>query len=606
MIKVENLTFRYGDADKPAVRDVSLEIGDGEFVLITGPSGGGKSTLCRCFNGLIPHFYGGRIAGRVEVNGLDVTQHSTRELAATVGMIFQDPENQLVAVDAEREIAFGMENLAFPRDLIAKRMEESLDTLDISAIRRRRIQELSGGEKQKVVIASVLALHPNILVLDEPTSELDPKGAEEVLTTVGRLNDELGLTVILIEHRLDRVAQYVDRLIVLCQGTIVADGPPRHVLGEGKITDTGVGIPPIINLARGLRERGIGSGETPLTVKEGRIAFGKVFQGCFGLSRDGDATAGRSDGKNLAHPVVASLLPPSLRGARRLTGDEAISKRDSSPLANGSEQAPQPPLIEVKKLWHAYPGGCVALKGINLNIYEGEFVAIMGRNASGKTTLVKHINGLLKPTRGEVTVSGIGTGEATIAELARKVGFVFQNPNDHLFADTVEEEIAFTLRNFGFNDEETAMRVDEMLERFNLQEYRRQYPRSLSGGEKQRVALASVIAAHPRILILDEPTRGMEYRLKKELMAFLKEYRGQGGAVILVTHDVETVAEHADKVMLLSEGRIVVYGGKREVLSGALLFSPQINRLVQAFEGYGVPGDILTADEALEILSPSR
>jgi len=560
LIKIENLTFWYEDAATPAVREVSLEIEDGEFVLITGPSGGGKSTLCRCLNGLIPHFYGGRITGRVEVNGLDITRHSTPELAAKVGMIFQDPENQLVAVDAEREIAFGMENLAFPGELIAKRMEESLDTLGISAIRHRRMQELSGGEKQKVVIASVLALHPGILVLDEPTSELDPGSAEEVLTAVGRLNDELGLTVILVEHRLDRVAQHADRLIVLSKGAVIADGSPRSVLGGDKISDTGVGLPPIISLARRLRERGIGSGETPLTVKEGRMALGKVFQSRFGLSRGGSAPA-------------APPEPPNHH-----------------------------PLIEIKKLWHAYPGGRVALRDINLSLYEGEFIAVMGRNASGKTTLVKHINGLLKPTKGDVTVGGINTREATIAELARKVGFVFQNPNDHLFADTVEEEIAFTLKNFGFNGKEAAARVDEMLERFNLGEYRKHYPRSLSGGEKQRVALASVMAAHPRILILDEPTRGMEYRLKRELMEFLGDYRRHGGAVILVTHDVETVAEHADRVLLLSEGRLVVCGSRREVLSGALLFSPQINRLVQAFEGYGVPGDILTADEVLEML----
>jgi energy-coupling factor transport system ATP-binding protein len=261
------------------------------------------------------------------------------------------------------------------------------------------------------------------------------------------------------------------------------------------------------------------------------------------------------------------------------------------------------PIININKLWHAYSNEVTALKDVSLTIREGEFVAVMGRNASGKTTLVKHINGLLKPTKGSVIVNGINTREATIAELARKVGFVFQNPNDHLFADTVEEEIAFTLKNLGFADGDAALRVDEMLGRFNLRGYRKQYPRSLSGGEKQRVALASVIVAHPKVLILDEPTRGMEYKLKSELMEFLNEYRSQGNAVILVTHDVETVAEHADRVILLSEGKIVVDGNKREVLSRALLFSPQINRLVQAFEKYGVPGDILTAGEALEILT---
>jgi energy-coupling factor transport system ATP-binding protein len=555
LIEIENLTFCYGGTEKPALQGVNLEVRDGEFILITGPSGGGKSSLCRCLNGLIPHFYGGKISGRVEVQGLNIVEQSTKELATKVGMIFQDPENQLVAMDVEREIAFGLENLAFPRDLIAKRMEESLDTLGISGLRYRQVHELSGGEKQKVVIASVLALHPDVLVLDEPTSELDPKGAEEVLNAIERLNDELGITVILIEHRLDRVAHLVDRLIILHEGRIIADGAPRQVLSEGEITNIGVGIPPIIRLVQGLRNKGISIDETPLTVREGRSMLDGVF-------------------RNAKMPVF-----------------QKKKRLDDKPIVN------------IDKLWHAYSNEVTALKDVSLTICEGEFVAIMGRNASGKTTLVKHINGLLKPTKGRVKVGGIHTREATIAELAQKVGFVFQNPNDHLFADTVEEEIAFTLKNLGFKGGEIASRVDEMLKRFNLIPYRHQYPRFLSGGEKQRVALASVLAAHPKMLILDEPTRGMEYKLKSELMGFLNEYRSQGNTVILVTHDVETVAEHADRVILLSEGKVVVDGNKREVLSKALLFSPQINRLVQAFEKYDAPGDILTADEALETLT---
>ncbi len=435
-------------------------------------------------------------------------------------------------------------------------MEESLDTLGISALRYRQVHELSGGEKQKVVIASVLALHPEILILDEPTSELDPKSAEEVLSIVQRLNDELGLTVILIEHRLDRVIQHVDRLIVLDQGRVVADGNTRDVLSKNyqEISEIGVGMPPIIRLAHELENRGISMSGTPLTVKEGRIMLSRVF-----------------------HKTFEQLPQHSKKG-------------DSKPV------------IEVEKLWHVYPEGTAALKNISLKIDEGEFIAIMGRNASGKTTLVKHFNSLLKPTRGVVAVDGIDTRKATIAELARKVGFIFQNPNDHLFADTVEEEIGFSLRNLGLRNGEIGSRVNHVLERFKLEAYRGQYPRSLSGGEKQRVALASVIAIQPKILILDEPTRGMEYRLKSELMNFLNEYRTQGNTVILVTHDVETVAEHANRVMLLSEGRIVVDGHKRDVLSGALLFSPQINRLVQAFDKYGVPGNILTVEELLQIL----
>lgn len=554
MIKIENFTFCYGDAGKPALKDINLRIGDGEFILVTGPSGGGKSSLCRCFNGLIPHFYGGRVAGKVEVQGIDVISHSTKDLATKVGMIFQDPENQLVAMDVEREIAFGMENLGFPRMLIAKRLEESLDTLGISALRCKQIHELSGGEKQKVAIASVLALHPSILVLDEPTSELDPKSAEEVLSVAEQLNDELGLTVILIEHRLDRVAQHADRLIIMSHGEVVADGDPRQVLSSKKPREIGVGIPPITKLVQGIRDRGINIDETPLTVKEGRSMLDGVFQ------------------------------------------------RASGQVPQHAQKSHGKPIVEVEKLWYVYPTGVTALKGVSLKVCEGEFVAIMGRNASGKTTLVKHINGLLKPTRGIVTVDGIDTRKATVAELARKVGFVFQNPNDHLFADTVEEEIALTLKNLGADGGEIESTVEEILERFNVKEYRKQYPRYLSGGEKQRVALASVIVARPKVLILDEPTRGMDYRLKSQLMAFLNEYRSMGNTVIVVTHDVETVAEHADRVILLSEGGVVVDGNKREVLSKALLFSPQINRLLQAFAKYGVPEDVLTVDEALDLL----
>ena len=559
MISIENLTFSYSDINHPALKGINLEIGEGEFVLVTGPSGGGKSSLCRCLNGLIPHFYGGKIYGRVLIDGMDTRRHSTKELASRVGFVFQDPENQLVSMDVEREIAFGLENLAFPRDLIAKRVEESLDTLGIASLRYRQLSELSGGEKQKVAIASVLALHPSILVLDEPTSELDPKGAEEVLSVITRLNDELGLTVILIEHRLDRVLQYADRLIVLNEGMVAVDGEVRDVVTNRypELSGIGIGIPPMIRLVQGLRDRGIKIDKVPLTIKEGRAIVRKAFEN----------TPPAQDTNGGSGPEIAS------------------------------------PLVEVKRLWYTYPSGLIALRNINLKIGEAEFITIMGRNASGKTTLAKHFNRLLVPTKGRIKVSGIDTRDATIAELARKVGFVFQNPNDHLFADTVGDEIAFTLKNLGFSREEIELRTAEMLKRFELKEYRNQYPRSLSGGEKQRVALASVLVTKPKVLILDEPTRGMDYRLKSELMRFLEAYRSEGNTVILITHDVEIVAEYADRVILLSEGKVIVDGEKHQVLSQALLFSPQINRLAQSFERYGVSNKILTVSEALGILS---
>lgn len=557
MIEFSNFSFRYGDNDDYALKNIDTRIEDGEFVLVSGPSGGGKSSFCRCINSLIPHFYGGIVSGDVTVNGLSIRTTTPRELARTVGMTFQDPENQLTATDVEREIVFGMENLGFDRKLMSKRLEESLDSIGIAHLRHRAIPELSGGEKQKIAIAAVLALHPRILVMDEPTSELDPKGAEEVLSVVQRLNDELGFTVILIEHRLERVIHLVDRIMLIHQGELIADGSPRDVLSDHRILEIGVGVPPLISLANQLRKQGHPVETVPMTVKEGRGILGRVFK---------EATI---------RPVSRTPLP-----------------------VNGKE-----PVIRVQKLWYAYDTGTTALRRIEMDINPGELVAIMGRNASGKSTLIKHFNGLLKPTRGEVCINGQKTEKFSVAQLARTVGLVFQNPDDHLFADTVEEEIGLTMKNLGWKQSDIAQRVNELLSQFRLERYRRQYPRHLSGGEKQRVALASMIAPLPGILALDEPTRGMDHGLKRELMTFLRDYCEEGNTVILVSHDVETVAEYADRVILMSEGRIIVDGDRYEVLSEALLFSPQINRLVQSFGTYGVPADILTVEEALQLLS---
>jgi energy-coupling factor transporter ATP-binding protein EcfA2 len=553
LIELHNLTFIYNGADEPALRDINLKIEDGEFVLITGPSGGGKSTLCRCFNGLVPHFYGGTISGKAEVQGADILQHSTKELALKVGMVFQDPENQLVTTDVEREIAFGLENLGYSRALIARRIEEALDTAGIAGLRFKRLVELSGGEKQKVAIASVLALHPEVLVLDEPTSELDPQSAEEVLRLLERLNDELGITVILVEHRLDRVIHLVDRVIVMNQGEIVADGHPRQVMSRADTPALGIGLPPVIGLIQQLQKRGFDIKQMPLTVKEARLSL-----------------------KNFIRNTKPAIF------------------------TNGTSATQ--PAIYIKKLSFSY-GDTVALRDINLEVNQGEFIAIMGRNASGKTTLIKHLNGLLLPTKGKVLVKGIDTRGSSVAELSRHVGYIFQNPNDHLFADTVEEEVGLGLKNTGLEASRIMSTVENTMSAFGLTRYRRSYPRYLSGGEKQRVALASVLVTRPEVIVLDEPTRGMDYRLKRDLVSFLDDYRKQDKTVIMVTHDVEMIAECADRVILLSEGRAVVDSNKREVLSKALLFSPQINRLAQALSDCGIDDTTLTVDEMIRQIS---
>jgi energy-coupling factor transport system ATP-binding protein len=551
LIKFKDFSYCYGCQDEQALHGINLQIDDGEFVLISGPSGSGKSSIGRCLNGLIPHFYGGSVQGSITVQGLDVLKTNTAVMAARVGMVFQDPENQIVSTSVEREIAFGPENLAYPAGLIARRIEESLDTMGIFNLRGRDIKDLSGGEKQKVAIAAVLALHPEILVLDEPTSELDPQSAEDVLSIVKRLNDELGITVVMIEHRLDRLIPYIDRLIIMDKGCIALDGGMRRILAENydALIKTGVGAPPVVRLAKMLNNTPAGFDGLPLTVKEGRLELKKTV---------------------LRAPPKQIALPKGQAG-------QAI--------------------IRIDRLHYSYPSGRVALKNINLEIYRGELAAIMGRNASGKSTLVRHLNGLLKPTRGQVLIDGVDTRKTSTALLASKIGLVFQNPDDHLFADTVENEVGFALKNCGFKTAEIQARVEDITRKFGLEGYLQRYPRSLSGGEKQRVVLASVLATRPEILVLDEPTRGMQQGLKDDLMGYLKEYRRTGGTVILVSHDVETVAEYADRVILLSEGELVTAGSKYEVLARALLFSPQINRLVQSFSLQGLAGDILTPAE---------
>lgn len=554
MIEIEDLSFTYNGAAEPALRRVSLHIEDGEFVLLTGPSGCGKSTLCRCLNGLVPHFYGGAMAGRVMIGEADTKKHATREPSTIVGMVFQDPENQLLTDDLEREIAFGLENIGLPPQLMRRRVEEGIHAVGLAALRRRPLRELSGGEKQRVALASVLAMHPRVLVLDEPTSQLDPQAAEDVLHTVKRLNDDLGITVVLVEHRMDRVIHLVDRVVVLDQGRLVADGPPRQVMAGTEVVRLGIGLPPLVQLVGQLRKAGLVDGAIPLTVKEGRAVLREE------LKRAGPA----------AVPATAPCY-----------GDVRI---------------------EFERVWHTYDSGVTALRNVSLQVRSGEFVAIMGANGSGKTTLAKHLNALLKPTRGAVRVGGVDIRDATPAQMARHVGYLFQNPNDHLVADTVEEEVAFTLKNLGFSPEKAAPLVDGALAEFGLEAHRRRYPRSLSGGERQLVALASVVAARPQILVLDEPTRGLEHRLKVRLLGFLDRYRSQGNIVLLISHDVEMIAEGVDRVIMLSEGSVVADGDKRQVLSQALLFSPQINRLLQGFESYGLPQDVLTVAEAAALL----
>ena len=553
-IEFRDFSFVYWEASKPALRDVNLRINDGEFVLIAGRSGCGKTSICRCLNGLIPHFHGGRLSGGVTVAGLDVASSQPRELARQVGMVFQDPENQLIGADVERDVAFGLENMGVPVEEIARRVDEVLALMGLSSLRRRPVSSLSGGEKQRVAIAAALAVRPRILVLDEPSSELDPEGAADLLRFLVDLKTRLGITILAVEHRLERVVEYVDRVVVLDEGRVVADGAPRKVLDSLQSPEEGIGLPPVAALARELRCRGVWDGSTPLSVEEARNAFAPLLQ-----------TFARSDA--------------GLAGNR----------------ANGIR-------VSADDLRYSYDSGTTVLRDVSLAVHGGQMLAVMGRNGSGKTTLIKHFNGLLRPESGTLRVGESDISGMSVATLSRQVGMVFQNPNDHLFAETVEEEILFTLKHAGAQAGDTSSRVDEVLHLFDLEHYRHLYPRSLSGGERQRVALASVVAVRPSVLVLDEPTRGMEYARKLMLMQFLQAYSAEGNAVVLVSHDVETCAAHADAVIVLESGVVRTRGATRPVLANTAPFVPQIGRLLENTPGYGGDSACLTVQDCLEAL----
>ncbi len=529
---VAGLTYSYPDAGVPALHDLTWSVSAGEFVTVTGPSGSGKSTLLRCLNGLTPHFSGGTFDGVVTVAGHDTRHYSPRALARLTGFVFQDPEAQFVTSRVDDELAFGMEQLGVPPLTMRKRVEEVLDLLGIAALRDREIATLSGGERQRVAVAAALALQPAILALDEPTSQLDPWGAEEVLAALTRLNEDLGLTVVLAEHRLERVVSHTDRLTLLARGgTIALDGPPREVLQQMDAGD----LPALLALGRRLDWRPL-----PLSIKEGRAEQRR------------DAARGR----------VPRPAPPD-------------------PTSPGG--TPVARLQRVSAGWERR----AVLREIDLEVRPGELLALMGRNGSGKTTLLRLVAGLHRPTSGQVLLEGQDTAQMHPADIAQTVGYLPQNPSSLFFAETLGAELAFTRKHQkrGTND------PLETLAQVGLAHAIERNPRDLSGGERERAALAAVLVGAPRVLLLDEPTRGMDAARKRELAAILERLRRDGAAILLATHDVELVAETATRVVLLGDGRIVADGGPRAVLSGSLTFATAINKLYGG--GFLTPGDVL-------------
>ncbi|MEV8451647.1 ATP-binding cassette domain-containing protein [Streptomyces sp. NPDC052095] len=546
MITFDHVTVVYDDAPA-ALRDVDLTVEEGELCLVVGHTGVGKSTLLGTVNGLVPHFTGGTLYGRVTVDGRDTADHPPRELADVVGVVGQDPADGFVTDTVEEELAYAMEQLATPPTTMRKRVEETLDLLGLADLRHRALHELSGGQQQRVAIGSVLTAHPRVLVLDEPTSALDPSAAEEVLAAVTRLVHDLGVTVLMAEHRLERVVQYADRILHLPGDGLVRIGDPAEILRTSAIA------PPIVDLGRA-------AGWDP--------------------------------------------LPLSIRDARRRAAPlrTRLAGRTPAPLRPAAPD--RPALLTARKVTVAYQG-VPAVREVDLTLHTGEVTALMGRNGSGKSSLLWALQGTGPRTGGTVGVhedtggagtrSGRGTGATDPhavppAHARRLVGLVPQTPADLLYLESVRQEL-----DEADTESATGESARALLDLLAPGIDDATHPRDLSEGQKLALVLAIQLTAAPKVLLLDEPTRGLDYRAKGQLVDIVAALAAEGRTVVVSTHDVEFAARAADRVVVMAEGDIVADGPTADVIVASPVFAPQTAKIL-------APLPYLTVDQVTAAL----
>ncbi|MCX4974942.1 ABC transporter ATP-binding protein [Streptomyces sp. NBC_00620] len=558
MIRFEDVSVTYDGVAEPTVQGVDFEVPEGELVLLVGPSGVGKSTILGAVSGLVPHFTGGTLRGRVTVAGRDTRTHKPRELADVVGTVGQDPLSHFVTDTVEDELAYGMESLGLAPDVMRRRVEETLDLLGLADLRDRPIATLSGGQQQRVAIGSVLTPHPKVLVLDEPTSALDPAAAEEVLAVLQRLVHDLGTTVLLAEHRLERVIQYADQVVLLpSPGAAPLLGPPSEVMAVSPV------YPPVVALGR-LADWS----PLPLTVRDARRRAGALRE-------------------RLATPT-----PPPVRVSTPTPAPVAGPPRRARFLRKHTSEAPVPQQPAEVEALTVRRGRIEALRRVDLTAAPGETIALMGRNGAGKSTLLGALVGLVEPAGGSVRVGGAVPHRAAPRDLVRRVGLVPQEPRDLLYADTVAAECAAADADAGAGPGTCRALVSELLPGIGDGTH----PRDLSEGQRLALALAVVLTARPPLLLLDEPTRGLDYAAKARLVALLRTLAAEGHAIILATHDVELAAELAHRVVILADGEVVADGPTAEVVVASPSFAPQVTKIL-------APQPWLTVAQVREALS---
>lgn len=571
-VSLRNVRFKYKGSDRWALDGVSLDVARGECAAVLGPTGSGKSTLCGVMNGTVPLFLEGDLQGDVMVDGMVPAKVGTARMAAHVGLVFGDPDMQLFGMTVEEDVAFGPANLGLDYPTIMERVRKSLIDMRLAGLERCAPYRLSGGEKQATAIAGVYAMLPDIMVLDEPTSMLDPQGKARVFSIIRRLKEELGVTVILVEQEVDDVLQLADKVFVMNAGKFIMQGTPREVFGRvAEVAAAGVRVPHVVKFGTLL-----GAERVPFTQDE-----------------------------------AVKLVESGAWREMRNTGGDGLQSKGASHMAStvsratSPERAPGDVIIEVKGLEHRYPQGALALRGVDLTIREGDFVAIIGQNGAGKTTLTRHLNGLLKPTAGDVRIGGRSIKGMTAAQVSRTVGYVFQNPDEQLFCNSVEEELRFGPGNVGIVGEELDQRVEEILQDIGLSRYREVWPKYLTKGERQRLALASVVAMDPAVLIVDEPTTGLDWVESLQIMDYLKKlHDDQGKTVLIITHDMNIVSLYARRVVVMAGGRVVGDGSPREVFSNPeLMAKANLKPPAIAELSIRLCGQVaLTPEEAVEAL----
>jgi energy-coupling factor transporter ATP-binding protein EcfA2 len=538
-IHIRNLSFTYRRGDRKALDEIDFDLREGEMVALMGRTGAGKSTLCRCLNGVIPKFQKGEFSGDVQVFGMPAKDKRIYELAQDVGLVFQDFEPQLFSTSVELEVAFGPENIALPRDEIADRIKYALRMVGLEGFENRQPYNLSGGEKQRLAIASILSMKPKVLVLDEPTTDLDPQGRHDILAALKKLRSE-SVSLLIVEQDAEDVID-ADRIVIMDAGRVLVSGKPRDILADVQFLEQhGIRPPQIARLFQGTADKPV-----PFTAEEAYHQLNDPF-----------------------HEEKSETLQQEDEKRKDKYGDVAI---------------------EVRGLKYSYPAMGNVLNGIDLQIREGEFAAIIGQNGSGKTTLAKHFNGLLRPSEGTILCYGRDAADVNVSELGRITGYVFQNPDHQIFASIVRDEVTFGPRNYGLSQEEISRNVTEALEAVHLQGYEENDPFSLTKGERQRVAVASILACKPKILVLDEPTTGLDYSQQKSMMELLRSLNAAGHTIVIITHALWVVAEYAHRAIVMHDGCVIMDGTVREVFSkqdeleSVSMTLPEIIKLGNAF-----------------------